>query len=471
MTLKTVGDAPGELFGDRYQIEQLLSKRSGRRTYSARDLKTYKQVVIKRLIFGEDLEWEDLKLFEREATVLRSLSHPAIPRYLDYFDLDLSSGKGFALVQAYINALSLETHVKANRSFHESELIAVAKAVLEILIYLHEHNPPIVHRDIKPSNLLLSDLPVGKIGDLYLVDFGSVALAKASNTMTVVGTYGYMPPEQFGGRTVPASDLYGLGATLIYLVTGQHPADLPQVDQQLQFTPLTPLSPGLTRWLLRMVQPSLNRRFTSAREALKALDQPSLLAEIAQQPSNSKIVFKKEAQTLEILLPPGRTNPLAVAGLMFMGLFGIAWNSFLVLWTGMALMAPLPINLVFALFSLPFWAVGIGMASTVIFGLFGQMRLSLTDQQVSQQYELFGFKRYFPRPSPRSDITRIELVQRHYKKDSDGDRIEVKPQLIVWAGGQTYRLGNSASAWLSDAEIEWLAMELSDWLGLPIDRT
>jgi Protein kinase domain len=471
MTFKTVGDAPGELFGDRYRIERLLGKRSGRRTYLARDLKTYKQVVIKRLIFGEDFEWDDLKLFEREAAVLRSLSHPAIPRYLDYFDLDLPSGKGFALVQAYINASSLEAHLQANRSFHESDVIALAKAILEILIYLHDHDPAVVHRDIKPSNLLSSDLPVSTIGEVYLVDFGSVALPKSSNTITVVGTYGYMPPEQFGGRTVPASDLYSLGATLIYLLTGQHPADLPQVDQQLQFTPLTPISPGLTRWLQRMVQPSLNRRFTSAHAALEALTQPALSAEITQRPANSKILLKKEAQNLEILLPPGRTNPIVVAGLAFMGLFAIAWNSFIMLWTGMALLGPLPINLFFALFSLPFWAVGIGMASTVIFGLFGQMRLRLNDQQICQQYELFGFKRCFPRPSPRQDITRIELVQRHYKKDSDGDRVEVKPQLIVWAGGQTYCLGKGGSVLLSDAEIEWLAAELSDWLGLSIDRT
>lgn len=470
MTLKAVGDAAGELFGDRYRIERLLGKRSGRRTYLARDLKTYKQVVIKRLIFGEDIEWEDLKLFEREAAVLRALSHPAIPRYLDYFDLDLPSGKGFALVQAYINASSLEAHLQS-RSFTESDLIALAKSVLEILIYLHDHDPPIVHRDIKPSNILLSDLPVARIGEVYLVDFGSVALPKASHTITVVGTYGYMPPEQFGGRTMPASDLYSLGATLIYLLTGQHPADLTQVDQQLQFTPLTPLSPGLTRWLQRIVQPSLSRRFTSAHEALAALDSPALSAAIVQRPANSKILLKKADQTLEILFPPGRTNPVAVAGLAFMGLFAIAWNSFIMLWTGMALMAPLPINLVFALFSLPFWAVGIGMAGTVIFGLFGKMRLHLTEQQISQQYELFGCKRYIPRPSPRQDITRIELVERHYKKDSDGDRVEVQPQLIIWAGGQTYRFSPKVNAWLSEAEIEWLATELSDWLGLPIDRT
>lgn len=473
MTLTSVGHAPGELFGERYRIERLLGKRSGRRTYLARDLQTFKQVVIKRLTFGEDFEWDDLKLFEREAAVLRSLCHPAIPRYLDYLDLDLPTGKGFALVQEYIAASSLEAHVQANRSFSESEIIALAQSILEILIYLHDHQPPVIHRDIKPSNLLLSDLPVSQIGQVYLVDFGSVqtSLPNQSNTITVVGTYGYMPPEQFGGRTVPASDLYSLGATLIYLVTGQQPADLPQVDQQLQFTPLIPLSLGVRRWLQQMVHPSLSRRFGSAQEALQALERAGLSAAISEQPANSRIMLNRDASNLEIRFPSGWKNPVALAGATFMGTFAIAWNSFLVLWTGMALMAPFPINLVFSLFSLPFWMVGLGMAGAVIFGLFGRTQLKLTDQQICQQYELWLWKRRLPGPSPRREITRIELIQRHFTKDSDGDRVPVTPKLIVWAGSKTYQIGSSGFPPLSDAEIEWLATELSDCLGLPITRT
>ncbi len=94
----------------------------------------------------------------------------------------------------------------------------IAKAVLEVLIHLHHRYPPIIHRDIKPSNILLTRRFEYSEGQVYLVDFGSVqAAACERGTITVVGTYGYMPPEQFGGRAVPASDLYGLGATLIAL--------------------------------------------------------------------------------------------------------------------------------------------------------------------------------------------------------------------------------------------------------------
>jgi serine/threonine protein kinase len=151
------GKLPGEKFGNRYQIERQLGKRAGIHTLLARDLQTQSQVVIKRLSFGEDFAWDDLKLFEREAATLKNLSHPAIPRYLDYFDLDLPSGKGFALVQTYIAAKSLEEQIQAGRSFSESEIVELAAAVLEILQYLHERAPTVIHRDIKPSNLLLGD--------------------------------------------------------------------------------------------------------------------------------------------------------------------------------------------------------------------------------------------------------------------------------------------------------------------------
>jgi serine/threonine protein kinase len=82
-----------------------------------------------------------------------------------------------------------------------------------------------------------------------------------------VGTYGYMPPEQFGDRCVTASDLYSLGATLINLVTRIEPADLPQQEGRIQFENLTNLSIQLKAWLKRMIQPSLDKRFSSAQVA------------------------------------------------------------------------------------------------------------------------------------------------------------------------------------------------------------
>jgi len=103
--------------------------------------------VIKLLSFSNDLEWDDLKLFEREAETLKSLSHPAIPRYLDYFEVNSPQLKGFALVQTYIPAKTLEEYIKAGRTFTKTELKYIAKSLLEILVYLHNQNPSVIHRE------------------------------------------------------------------------------------------------------------------------------------------------------------------------------------------------------------------------------------------------------------------------------------------------------------------------------------
>ena len=102
----------GQVLRDRYRIQSVLGGQIGRRTFLANDLQTGLLVVIKLLLFSPDFTWEYLKLFEREAKVLKFLEHPAIPQYLDYFDVEMELGKGFALVQTYIEAKSL------SESFH-----------------------------------------------------------------------------------------------------------------------------------------------------------------------------------------------------------------------------------------------------------------------------------------------------------------------------------------------------------------
>jgi Serine/threonine protein kinase len=307
-----------QILGDRYEVQQQLSKKAGRQTLLVRDLETQKLAVIKLLTFDSDFEWDDLKLFEREAAILKTLSHPAIPQYLDYLELDGKNGKGFAIVQTYIEAKSLEQHLKAGRSFSETEIKEIAKALLEILTYLHGHTPPVIHRDIKPSNILLANRSGHSVGQVYLVDFGSVQTlaGKEGGTVTVVGTYGYMPPEQFGGRAVPASDIYSLGATLIYLVTGSHPADLPQKNLKIQFEPAVNISQELTLWLKRMTEPSLERRLATVQDAFSALDKPQQrqLKTIEQtavcKPGSSEILLAKNADYLEIFLKVGKNKRL-----------------------------------------------------------------------------------------------------------------------------------------------------------------
>lgn len=256
----------------RYKVQEQLGKKAGRKTVLAQDIQTGQMVIIKLLSFSSDFVWEDLKLFEREAETLKSLAHPAIPSYIDYFEVE-EGNRSCALVQTYIEGQSLEQYMQTGRLFTEKELRDIAEQLLQILIYLHEQHPPVIHRDIKPSNIILVENSDGKVGKVYLVDFGSVQTlaSKAGKTVTVVGTYGYMPPEQFGGYATPASDLYGLGATLIALATATHPADLPQKDMRLEFAELVNFKPAFVEWLEWLTEPSAEHRLKTPMAALQAL--------------------------------------------------------------------------------------------------------------------------------------------------------------------------------------------------------
>lgn len=301
-----------KIFNNRYQIQRELGRQTGRRTLLAFDLQQEQQVVVKLLYLGQDFDWQELKLFEREAETLKSLNHPAIPQYLDYFEFDTPQNKGFGLVQTYVAAKSLEEHVEAGRRFNSKEVKELARAILEILEYIHSQQPPIIHRDIKPSNILLTNRSGNSVGQVYLVDFGSVQniAAHEGGTITVVGTYGYMPPEQFGGRTKPASDIYSLGATLIYLVTGMHPTELPQLDLQIQFREFGDVTTELADWLEWMTEPSLDQRFASASATLKAIDNPPprtrniQTQKLLSKPSQTEIELLKTNEKLEIIMPP-----------------------------------------------------------------------------------------------------------------------------------------------------------------------
>ncbi|MFB2836193.1 serine/threonine protein kinase [Floridanema evergladense] len=288
----------------RYQLKEKLGQNAGRQTWLAEDLNTKpsEKVIVKLLAFGGDIQWDDLKLFEREAQILKHLKHPRIPQYRDYFSVD-DRVLWFGLVQEYIPGASLKELLLTGKKFTEKEVRQIAESLLNILSYLHELNPPVFHRDIKPSNIIL-----GENKHIYLVDFGAVQDKAAAEgaTFTVVGTYGYAPLEQFGGRTVPASDLYAMGATLIHLLTGISPADLPQRDLRIHFSDRTNANAKFIQWIEKLTEPSLEKRFSKAEEALKALKNDraySLPVKKVTQPQENRIKINRSRHSLFIKLP------------------------------------------------------------------------------------------------------------------------------------------------------------------------
>ncbi len=455
MTNQESPDFNPEILLERYEVQQELGKKAGRRSLLTRDLQTLELVVVKILSFGNEFEWNDLKLFEREAETLKALSHPGIPRYLDYFELDSPNSRGFALVQSYIPAQSLEVQLKAGRSFSEEEVKELAKAILEILKYLHGRQPPVIHRDIKPSNILLTNRSGNSVGEVYLVDFGSVqTIARRSSTIIVMGTYGYVPPEQFNGKAIPGSDLYSLGATLIYLVTGQHPADLPQTDLRLEFERVANINPTFSSWLRRMTEPIASQRLTSAEEALQALEQPGNTSQIPsiqsnsfpRKPPGSKIILTKNANSLEILIPPrGFFSQKTIINLII---------SILIL-----LFIPvLPIfsdslNILALASFMIFLSSAIILFIFVSIGILGKKKIYINNDKIFLIYELFGIKRLHPSPSYIQNILRLERSKDIYNQ----------PSLTIWAASKKYDIltGEFYFFPVTPPELDWLAYELS----------
>ncbi|MEC5032229.1 MAG: serine/threonine-protein kinase [Oscillatoria sp. PMC 1051.18] len=251
-----------------YQLvrELGLNRTHGRVTYEAISSRNQQSVAIKQFQFAAgDTRWSDYDTYQREIQVLRGLNHPGIPRYLDSFPTE----SGFCLVQEYKNASSLAVP----RSFSPEEIKQIAVSVLEILVYLQNRIPPVIHRDLKPDNILVDD----EI-NVYLVDFGLASIGTGEVTMSSVakGTLGFMAPEQlFHRQLTEASDLYGLGATLICLLTGTKSADICNLiddDYRLNFQHLVPrFSLSWIAWLEKMVQLKVKDRFANAAAALSAV--------------------------------------------------------------------------------------------------------------------------------------------------------------------------------------------------------
>ncbi|EDX72940.1 protein kinase domain [Coleofasciculus chthonoplastes PCC 7420] len=252
----------------RYQkIRELGRNRAGGRiTYLAKDNKTQQPVVIKRFLFAQaGSDWSGFKAYQREIQLLQGLDHPGIPRYLDSFE----TKAGFCMVQEYKKAQSLAIP----RSFEPEQIKQIAIATLEILLYLQRRLPIVIHRDIKPENLLVDEQI-----NVYLVDFGLARMGGSNVAMSSVaaGTFGFMAPEQlYNHKLTGATDLYGLGATLISLLTGTKSIAMDTLineEGQIHFQHLLPqLSLRFVTWLEKMVQPKARDRYIDAAAALEAL--------------------------------------------------------------------------------------------------------------------------------------------------------------------------------------------------------
>jgi eukaryotic-like serine/threonine-protein kinase len=285
---------------ERYRILDLLGEGGSGKTYHALDEENQTEVAIKVLSLRGMADWKTLELFDREAKILAQLEHPAIPHYLDSFRTEIAGEETFCLVQELASGRSLTSWIESGYAFDATELREIAAQILEILIYLQTFTPPIIHRDIKPQNLLWSES-----GKIYLVDFGAVRDTyhlTITGGSTIVGTYGYMAPEQFRGQAVLATDLYGLGTTLLYLISGQDPADLPVNQMKIDFRQRVKVSPDFANWIDGLLEPIPEDRYRNATQALVALNGNAIAK--FPRPKNPISQISYHGETLKIIVPP-----------------------------------------------------------------------------------------------------------------------------------------------------------------------
>ncbi|MBW4528708.1 MAG: serine/threonine protein kinase [Phormidium tanganyikae FI6-MK23] len=400
-----------EVLNDRYQLQRQLGQDASRQTWLAIDQHSSARdpVIVKLLAMSPEMQWNEYALLEREAAVLQRLDHPRIPKYRDYFTVTQLAGSRFpwfALVQSYIPGESLQQLLNQGYHFSELRIQQIAIEVLQILNYLHRLNPPVLHRDIKPSNLIW-----GEDEHAYLVDFGAVQdqAMLEGKTFTVAGTYGYVPMEQFGGRTVPASDLYALGATLIHLMTGVSPAHLPHQEGRIQFGDRVSIDLGLINWIAKLTEPHLSDRFSTAQQALDALEHRQNLSPpiTSHKPTGSQIKIKKSASRLEIELPRRGNKSLRL--LFVVGAISPFLIQFLIQFPNLIR----GFNLFWLIFILIFAGSAILSAFGLLWQVFGRTDLIFDRDLFELRHRLFGlcYRRERGKTSEIASVTEEDVKQ------------------------------------------------------------
>ncbi len=263
------------LINDRYQIIRPLRAGSAYNSevFEVRDLNEQGKLKVLKCLAVRHKNSKFAELFEKEAQVLIWLSsvwqmHPGIPKVKPdgYFTFSISNGfrKVSCLVMEKIEGQNLEEWIEENQPISQEQALNWLQQIVEILDKVHRQG--LWHRDIKPSNIMLKP-----DGNLVLIDFGAVGVGE-----TRINSYGYTPPEQIQGETVPQSDFFALGRTFVYLLTGRHPCELPiSATKQLIWRNLAPtISNNLARLLDDLMAPAPANRPQNPQEIQRRLIPP-----------------------------------------------------------------------------------------------------------------------------------------------------------------------------------------------------
>jgi len=266
----------------RFVVIGTLGEGSQGRTFDAVDKRVGQPVAIKRFDVRGARSWKDVDLAEREARVLQSLSHPRLPRYIDHFE----ENGALYLAMEKIEGSSLASLRKRGQPLSEKDVVRLLHDAADVLGYLHGRSPPVIHRDLKPGNVIRRP-----DGSFAFVDFGAVRdKLRPEGGSTVVGTFGYMAPEQFQGRALPGSDVYAVGATALAMLTGKEPEELPHkglaIDVRAALRGVA--SERMVGVLEKMLDPDPDRRAASIGPLLTSVGGGKRGAAEAQRPAREE---------------------------------------------------------------------------------------------------------------------------------------------------------------------------------------
>ncbi len=252
-----------EQLADRYRFIRKIGQGSQGSVYLAERICDGAQVAVKELTLETIESFKDYDMFLREANVLASLSINGVAKFYEGPDAKDKQLKSQYLVQEYIPGCTLEAYHKSGKMTRR-DIYHFALQMIGILMALHRHSPPVIHRDLKPGNIIMRDMGNGRVTP-YVIDFGAVANPqKQENGSTVAGTYGYMPPEQYMGKSSPACDTYALGAILVYLLSGAKPEEMEVgEDLRLRIEPvLKDVPKAVVHTLRAMLNPKVDARLS-----------------------------------------------------------------------------------------------------------------------------------------------------------------------------------------------------------------
>lgn len=268
---------------NRYRIESVLGQGGMGTVYLAKDVRLDDRLCVVKELRDDFYRDEDkeraLSFFKREMRMLSRLKHGNIVQVQDFFD---EQGKVF-LVMEYVDGENLHSIMQRREGepFDENQVVSWAIEICDVLSYLHAQDPPVIYRDLKPSNIMINTE-----GQLKLVDFGIARKIEAEDENTRVVSAGYSPPEQYWGAANIQSDLYSLGSTMCFLLTGVDPEPL-KANSPREANP--EISEYMDAVVRKCMAQEVALRYSSARELREAL----LYDDYEEEPDNPKSWFTR----------------------------------------------------------------------------------------------------------------------------------------------------------------------------------